>query len=366
MLFPSKSQVDHISRRVGQIFKTPEIAVIGGYHGINVGDLALGYSVLNILKEKNISAGLQTIYNLEKWSWPLAEKAIIGGGAVGYNNLVELIAKRYKDYPRNVAFLGVDFNDQKYSEMSVDFLKKVRWISCRSKDQAARMKLLTGRNDITFHPDIAFALSQDDQQKQDSFHSGKMLLINIVPLYGKVQNGAIIPAIQYASERPELYTNWDKLQNGYRKLVRGTVEHYLTQGYTIESIAFTPMDHEAARILLKGMDVYHHSYYPNPFQVYKLIKKAGAFFASRYHATIFGLKANVKIIPFAYAKKNEQLLNDLNIRISEYDIPEDLIQESFTSKEIRPVIYDYHQVMHLQSEARLAMINCIESLYNIQ
>ncbi|MBU6157568.1 MAG: polysaccharide pyruvyl transferase family protein [Bacteroidetes bacterium] len=362
MSLVTRSQIQHLARRFSQILKTPEVAVIGGYHGVNIGDLALGYSVLYALKETQISGGLQTIYNLEKWNWPLAEKAIIGGGAIGYNNLVEVIAKRYKNNPENVAFLGVDFNDQQYSELAVIFLKNVRWISCRSKHQVEKMKSLLGRNDIFFHPDIAFSLSPDSSMLNRSDASSKKLLMNIVPLYAKVEKNTIIPAVQYAAERPELYNNWNQMQQGYHAHVRKIAEHYLSQGYVVEVLPFTPMDEAVARIMLKGLNVRHQPYYPDPYRIYEYIKTADVFFASRYHSTIFGLKANVKLIPFAYAGKNEQLLDDLQIPSAIYHKPIDFLREDPVPKDIQPINSDYSRVIQLQSEASLAIRNCIKAI----
>jgi hypothetical protein len=355
-------QVQHFSRRLSQQFFIPQIAIIGGYHGINVGDLALGYAIKNILYQRNISCGLQTIYNLEKWFWPVAEKAIIGGGAVGYNSLVEVIAKRYQDYPGNVAFLGVDFNDQYYSDRSIDFLKNVRWISCRSKDQVIKLESLTGRKDIFSHPDIAFSLPLQSVLSKESSRLEKKLLLNVVPLYGKIENDKIVPLTQYASERPELYQNWDQIQSGYHEFVRIVVDQYLSEGYIVENLPFTPMDKAAAGIMLKGLKVYHHSYYPDPLKIIDIVRNSHSFFATRYHATIFGLKANLNVIPFAYAKKNEQLLRDLTIPEASYFKPLDFSKGYSPGDRIESVIYDHNRVRQLQSAANQMINDCINQL----
>lgn len=364
MILPTTSQLGHFSRRINQLFNTPQVAIIGGYHGINVGDLALGYAVKNILNQRKISSGLQTIYNLEKWDWPFAEKAVIGGGAVGYNNLVEVIAKRYQDYPQNVAFLGVDFNDQYYSERSLAFLKKVRWISCRSKDQVLKLEAMTGRKDIFSHPDIAFSLPLQSDPSTPSSQSSQILLLNAVPLYGKIEKDRIVPLAQYASERPDLYRNWDKIQNGYTELIRYTVDQYLSEGYSVESLPFTPMDQAAAGIILKGLRVCHHAYYPNPYKIIEIVKNANSFFATRYHATIFGLKANLKMIPFAYAKKNEQLLNDLEIHSGSYFKPLDFSDGYSPDRQLIPLSYNHDIVKQLQSAATQTINDCINHLLN--
>ena len=201
---------------------------------------------------------------------------------------------------------------------------------------------------------------------QQSDLSEKKLLMNIVPLYGRVQNDNIIPGGQYASERPALYNNWDTMQKGYKALIYATIDDYISQGYAVETLPFTPMDHVAAKILLKGLKVHHHPFCPDPYRVFTRIQTASVFFASRYHATIFGLKANVNIIPFAYAKKNEQLLNDLQIDASHFHTPDDFTNVDFTIKKIRPINYDLRQVKHLQSDANLAIQKCVDTLLNFR
>jgi polysaccharide pyruvyl transferase WcaK-like protein len=156
------------------------------------------------------------------------------------------------------------------------------------------------------------------------------------------------------------------MQKGYKALIYATIDDYISQGYAVETLPFTPMDHVAAKILLKGLKVHHHPFCPDPYRVFTRIQTASVFFASRYHATIFGLKANVNIIPFAYAKKNEQLLNDLQIDASHFHTPDDFTNVDFTIKKIRPINYDLRQVKHLQSDANLAIQKCVDTLLNFR
>ena len=45
----------HLYRFISQIIYKPDIAIIGGYHGGNLGDMTLGYSVKSICDEKRLS-----------------------------------------------------------------------------------------------------------------------------------------------------------------------------------------------------------------------------------------------------------------------------------------------------------------------
>ncbi len=359
----SKQQIAHFARRVYQGMHKPDVAIIGGYHGVNAGDLALGHSVKQQLDARGIVSGFQTIYNLNKWNWPVAKYAIIGGGAVGYNNLVEVIAARYKKQADKVAFLGVDFNEDNYSETSVSFLKQVKWISCRSKTQAQKLALITERKDITWHPDIAFSLFNNQPRfSKKRLDKRNKLIVNIVPLYGKIQGNKIIPVNQYSKERPELYASWEKMQKGYADFICSLVQHALHQGFVVETLPFTPMDGAASKIILDGLTVKHNDYTSNIYRIYNKIKQADSILATRYHATIFSIKAGLNVMPFAYAKKNEMLLEEIGIDKSKYLTPEMCISNSHNDFHIEPIEIDPEKVFQLEVSARFAIKRCLDSL----
>lgn len=359
----SKQQIAHFARRVYQGLHKPDVAIIGGYHGVNAGDLALGQSVKQQLDKRGIISGLQTIYNLNKWKWPLCEYAIIGGGAVGYNEQIESVAVRYKNNPNKVAFLGVDFNEEKYTETSISFLREVKWISCRSKEQANSIAALTNRNDIQWHPDIAFSLFNNQPRfYKKRVNKRNKLIVNIVPLYGKIQGNKIIQSNQYSKERPELYDSWEKMQKGYADFIRSLVQHALNQHYAVETLPFTPMDAAASKIILDGLSVKHNDYTSNIERIYNKIKEADSIMATRYHATIFSIKAGLNIIPFAYAKKNELLLKDLGVNTESFITPEKLIIDSVSDYAIQPININPEKVFELEVSARFAIKRCLDSL----
>ena len=217
-MFISSLQFKHIARNVKQKLTGISVAVIGGYHGGNLGDMALGESVTTLLKEQSIKTGLQTIYNLGKW--PTAPYAIVGGGAVGYAGSLLKVAQRYKGHFNKVSLLGVDYNEKTYEGEGLELIKGAAYLSCRSKEQADKLTQISGRTDITFHPDIAFSLHRDfcvKHRLNGSHKNYKKLLVNILPIYGKLVDGVMIPSEQYASERPELYTAFDQMQISYKR-----------------------------------------------------------------------------------------------------------------------------------------------------
>jgi hypothetical protein len=359
----TKSQVQHAGRFLKQVIRPVQVGVIGGYHGINLGDIALGESVSNVLTQRGISNGLQTIYNLEKWNWPKAPYAIIGGGACGYDNSMSRVARRYRNDFNKVALLGVDFMEDKYSSESMDLMCGATWISCRSEKQADKITVLTGRTDVQFHPDLAFSLEKQlcsDQRKKGVSDKTKTLLVNIVPVYGVIEAGKIVPSKEYMSERPDLYKNYDIMQQSYKQATRTLVSEALAKGYVVETIAFTPEDEVSAQIILETLPVKHVKYNPDTKVMLRRIAKAEWIFSTRYHATIFALKMGAKITPMAYATKNELLLKELGVSRSDFLASQDFA-EGATVFPDRIFIED-NVVDKWETESDRAIQKCIDTL----
>ena len=362
-MFINSPRFNQLSRRFRQQLSIPDVAVIGGYHGVNLGDMALGASVKRQLQNRNITSGLQTIYNLEKWKWPLTNFAILGGGACGYNSALEPLYNRYKSKLDRVALLGVDFNENHFSSKSLALLSECKWISCRSIEQAQSLRSITQRADIQVHPDLAFSLSFDDMRPLDHCKIGKpVFLMNVVPLYGKIVDNQIIRNQQYQKERTSLYESWHVLYDNYRTYVRKLAEIAIDQGYRVETISFSPLDELAAKIILDQLPVSHHAYSDDLTLMVKKMSLADLVFATRYHATIFALKLGLYLIPFAYAKKNEHLFNLLNIPENQYFTPEDLISDRIFSHDLTPVNYDHQQIKNLETKAVHYMNMCLNTL----
>ena len=301
-------------RLISQKITGIKIAIIGGYHGVNLGDMALGYSVKEILNTKGIKSGLQTIYTINKYPWAKTKYAIIGGGAIGYKNCLIKVANRFNSSLNNLALLGVDFNDANYEQSNeiMNLFKKVTWLSCRNEKQSIQMQKLIEREDIIYHPDLVFSYKKEYCKKQRTLRNKKkILLFNVVPLYGSIDGESLIPNFQYKDERPELYETYNEMINNYIEGVRSIIKDALNQGYKVESISFTPADVSMAKIIGKNLTIKHNKYSDNPYKVLKKMASAEKIFATRYHATIFGIKLGAQIMPMAYAKKNEILLEEL-------------------------------------------------------
>lgn len=310
----SSQQIKHLIKNLKQRISPPTVGIIGGYHGGNLGDIALGMSVSEVLSQNNISNGLQTIYNLEKWR--VSPYSIVGGGAVGYSSSLERVANRYIDNLGKVALLGVDFNEKQYSELCIKLINEAAYVSSRSKEQADRLKEITGRKDVFHHPDIAYSLMHDfcqSERKRAPETREKKLLVNVVPLYTSFTNGVLKPAEQYRAERPELYDNFDQMHASYKAVVRKIITRHLDEGYKVENLPFTPADKAYGEYLMSGLPVKHLAYSSEPVNVIKYMAKAQCTITTRFHATIFAIKLGLQLAPVAYAKKNELMLRDMGV-----------------------------------------------------
>lgn len=359
----NRLQWKHAARLFSQYYENNNVSIIGGYHGVNLGDMALGYSVKEILKLYKFNGGLQTIYSLDTKPWKKSSYAIIGGGAVGYKDSLNRITKKYseKEYDK-IAFLGVDFNEKEYKdEIILTMLKKVNWISCRNINQAKSLETVTGRKDIKVHPDLAFALCADYcKEKRKNTKREKLLLMNIVPLYGKIVKGNIQKDNKYKNERPELYQNYEEMVKNYFRGIRLIAEEALEEGYRVETVPFTPGDEQMGKIILKNINVKHHRYTDNAFNMLETFSKAEKLFATRYHATIFGMKLGLSIIPMAYAKKNEYLLEELEIKKENYLTAEDLANGELTFPP--SFVVDENKIINWEKKCVEIMRECITNL----
>lgn len=315
----------HKKKWLFHFFHKTDIAIAGGYHYGNLGDIALGSSIKEILKQKNITSELQTIYNLKYWLE--RNYVIVGGGAVGYENSLFEIINRYHLNYKKVAFIGVDFNSNNYSEQSIEMLKKVSFISTRSKSQAENLKQLSGRSIVYNQPDLAFSFQRDlfEKVRNKTEKNTKKLFVNVLPLYAMFNKGLISPLNQYKDERPEIFENFLKIQQNYKSLILNYITEAIKNGIEVFSWSFTPMDESYAKFLFNGLKVKHIPYNPNPYAIVGTINPNDEVITTRLHATIFALRSGANVLPIAYARKNEELLKEMGFLSNEYLTVTDLI-----------------------------------------
>jgi hypothetical protein len=353
-------QFKQMYRLASQLLVRNKVAVIGGYHGVNLGDMALGYSVLEVLKSKGINGSLQTIYTLDKYPWPSTKYAIVGGGAIGYKDSLIKVVNRYKGSFDKVALLGVDYNESNYEGDFRSLMHESAWISCRNKNQASFVENLIARKDILSHPDLAFSYRKEFCKLQRNIKKKKILLVNVVPLYGNIVNMKLVPAENYKEERPELYENYYTMVDNYISGVREIVSGAIKEGYLVESIPFTPGDESMAKLVMKDLKVTHNKYSDDPKAMLTKMGSAEKILATRYHATIFAFKLGAKVIPMAYAKKNEFLLTELGFKREDFISSADLANgKKFVNQYIK---VEERIISDWETKCRSVLSDCIDSL----
>jgi hypothetical protein len=305
---------------LSQFFDTSNIAITGGYHYGNLGDMAMGISVKEFLAMKGIGANLQTIYNFN--SWPNRKFTILGGGAIGYKYSLDKVHKKLKGNYDNLGILGVDFNEPTYPDYLLEMLSKAAFVSTRSQSQKDQLNALLNRQDIVSIPDIAFAYKVSSFSKMRSSINEKKypprLLINIVPLYGQLKGDILIPSKQYELERPEIIKNHSDILASYIELIQYHVHEALRNNIEVIHIPFTPSDEAYAKLILKDKKIFHLPYSSNPESLLYRINSTDQFLSTRFHATLFGMRGGAKVLPIAYAHKNEELLKELGWETNEY------------------------------------------------
>lgn len=347
-------KIKHIFRNLSQQIIHNDIAIIGSYHGGNVGDMILGKSIEKILKSEGLSSDLQTLHNLEKW--PKRKFAIIGGGAVGYNEALEKVYDIYKNDLNNVFVLGVDFNEPNLTSNSKLLLESASFISCRSSEQQIKLSRQLSRDDIYAQPDIGFTYPITTGANSNK---KPILLINAIPLYGYFNQNRLVPELQFKIERPEIFDNFDLIHKNYINAIIKIIQKYKMLGYQIETLPFSTEDDIYAKKYLSDLDIKINTYSSNPSYNINLIRRADTVLATRYHATIFSLRLNKNIIPFAYAKKNEELLS--KIGANNYASILTLLNNNL---ELPVVRYDKKQIRTLELEANKMIEKCISYLNN--
>ena len=308
-------QYKHRLSCMSQWFSNPEFGVIGGYHYGNAGDIALGESLVNCLADLGQTAKLQTIYNLSHW--PKTKYAMLGGGAITYENVFYQVYERYKKHPENLAILGVDMQGAEALGQYSDFLKDVPYISCRSSNQVEMLRSKLNREDVVYHQDLCVSRFDENSLIRSSPRS-KVLGVNMVPHFMcKDKDSRFVPGVRdlasLKSSFPELLPHVDKLGELYVRFFRRICEHFQSQGYEIQHLPFTPQDDLFARSALAGLKVDFKPYTTKIDQMLELVRGSSVFLCTRFHSLVFASITQTPMIPFLYAEKCRRYAMDMDL-----------------------------------------------------
>jgi hypothetical protein len=298
--------------------KEIQLGILGAYHGLNLGDMALAKSIQRIAEKKHISSQIKSLTNYLKYGD--TRSIIFGGGAIATPDNLKKLMLLSKGSAANVALIGVDLGSN-FSDEILEFLKGCKFLSSRfqfkSDDQINLQKAL-GRNDIVFHPDLAFSLYSEvlKSDPQSMENRPKILGINIIPWYFSLKGGTWIGkdfSKSYFGRSDIRQENYKYLGIEYVKLIQDTIDFYQKLGYTVHHIPFALEDDLFARSVLDKSQVFFHKYTQNPNTVLKEISNFSLFIATRFHAHIFALIQKIPLISIAYGMKCQNLFDSIGI-----------------------------------------------------
>jgi polysaccharide pyruvyl transferase WcaK-like protein len=96
-------------------------------------------------------------------------------------------------------------------------------------------------------------------------------------------------------------------------LLRSVCQKAIRAGFRVRHFPFTPEDNLYARIVLSGLQVEFLPYSVNINAVMSRMRCCERFFTSRFHSLVFSFLQSCEILPFCYAPKSFELLEDLHI-----------------------------------------------------
>ncbi len=320
-------QIEHRANLLRQQWRKPDLAIAGGYHFGNLGDIALGSAVKRQADKLGKNSALQTIYNLPQW--PKSPSLIVGGGAVAYSEPMRLLRQTYGDRPSKVAILGVDFNEPDAIRESREFLSQVALITCRSSTQAASLRETLQREDVHWHYDLCFSYFDDPLFR--AAEREPVFGLNTVAFFLQKDKNRFRPGSQFLKEvkefSPDLIPHLDTLGERYGALTREVVKAAQGAGFRVVHFPFTPADDVFARTVLNDLNVTFRPYSPHVRAVVPAIGRCQRFFTTRFHSLIFSLVTRTPFVAFNYATKCERLLADLDVPASAQVTVRDLFED---------------------------------------
>jgi hypothetical protein len=320
---------EHRFNYAKQALTKPQLAIAGGYHFGNLGDMALGNSVKRQAIEIGVKSQLQTIYNLDRW--PKAESLIVGGGAVAYSEPLNKLRTVYKEQPARVALIGVDFNDPDAVIESKEFLQQVALITCRSSEQAQFLREVLDRSDIGWHYDLCFSYF-DHSIVTRTVKRQPVFGINCVPFFYNDSNHEFTPGTKYIDElrrnSPDLLPYVNEIGFKYCEMMRAVVKSAQQQGFQVVHFPFTPSDDVFARTIFSGLNISYRKYTSNILNLLPGLQQCDRFFTTRFHSLVFSIVTRTPFIPFNYATKCERLLTDLEVDAGSQINVRDLLEDT--------------------------------------
>lgn len=362
-----------------KMVKKSQIGILGCYHRLNVGDMALGVSIQKIAEEQNVSTKIESIHRNDCFKYAKTDSIIFGGGSITTPDNFEKLKKSMslaKKKPKNVAIVGVDLNAQYFSDDILELLQEVNFISYRCfyghKESQLNIQKILGRSDTIFHPDLVFGLYSSDLQQEaqlvENQNKPKILGINIYPWYLVLNRGKWIAkdlSSNYFGISSMSQPDYISLNSDYIKLLLEMIAYYQSLGYEVHHIPFAVEDDLFARTVFGNSSIFFHKYTSTPSSVLRKVSNCSLFVGTRLHANIFSLIQRVPLISIAYGMKCENLFGDIEIPRSNQITHDSFIENKGNHDfflDIEPVVLSHEKLDQLSRRVKSAVTTAIRQL----
>ncbi|MBB5031711.1 polysaccharide pyruvyl transferase family protein [Prosthecobacter vanneervenii] len=305
------TRASHYSRWCAHHLAAPRVAIIGEYHGANLGDHLLGTAVSGYFREQNLQSVRLTLHSLARWRrFPDAD-VVVGGGNVLNDHSLRLLHTYFKGHRKSAYCMGVDFSDPEVLNRHRDVLDQFALVTFRSEAQRALAAEVLGpswHDRLGCHPDLAWLHQTRVRQSFPGWQPRRRIALNILPLYLRENGSSFCCAYD---EGHHFHNQARRETTAYLQIVEKTVRHYLSKGYEVVHLPFAVEDAAFASQWLRPMGVRCMKYTLGLKSVLGTLSSCEAFIATRFHALVLGLMTGMPIRPIPYARKNSDLLAEL-------------------------------------------------------
>lgn len=364
-----KARIWKASRELYHCVDQPDVSILGAYHGENVGDLALGNAVREVVNQADNPGCLQDLYCLERQR--IGDTIILGGGATGVESNISELADSYGDRASRTAMVGMDFSGDfaDYSDEALSYLRDVRYISCRSKEQTEMVEEVLQREDIQFHYDNAFALKGTGNPSV--VLGDRMLGYNALNLFMMWTGDRFEPGTPleewYRKVDSPILPYVKRIGPAYIRVLREALNAYQGMGYRVVHIPFTPEDSLFAKTYFQPQTDTFLSYSSNVNDIVGHVANCDRLLSTRYHSLIFGIKCQIPTIPVLYAVKCADLLEDLGVEkelgIARTDLVDDPDRCSNKLVDGDPVVLEETHIRNIQATVRGAIEDAVRMVF---
>jgi len=293
------------------------LMVLGGYHGENTGDWAMGQAIKSAARAQNIDAQLIAMRDIGRIE-TIAKHVIIGGGAVATPEALNPIADIWAEIPFRVTLVGVDFSASmnEFSPNVQRMCQAATSIGLRHEAQFMRVRNWSKNEQTYVHSDVAFALRMPNIERERS----RTLAMNLLPLFhvhssGRFKPGSALSAM-YQRNNSKFFGRIEDIAGAYVRFVKNIEMDYSNRGYSVIHVPFAPEDDAFARAILPKRTRFS----PFSLDLCKIERKIAAaelFVPTRFHALVAGIRTKTPMLPIAYAGKAESLLTDFGVNRAE-------------------------------------------------